>query len=170
MEHIYYILGGFLGCAIGEFLYNVIEKSKRREKYMSSLEAFLKPIDIENKKIVVSNRFVENGKPVEWEIRTMSEEQEEAIRKSCMTKKKGKNGVVERDIDNDLFNAKMAAESVVYPDLKNAQLQDHYDALGAEDLLKKMLTGGEYWALVKFILDFNDYNKSFDELADEVKN
>ena len=111
---------------------------------MSSLEAFLKPIDIENKKIVVSNRFVENGKPVEWEIRTMSEEQEEAIRKSCMTKKKGKNGVVERDIDNDLFNAKMAAESVVYPDLKNAQLQDHYDALGAEDLLKKMLTGGEY--------------------------
>ena len=63
---------------------------------MSSLEAFLKPIDIENKKIVVSNRFVENGKPVEWEIRTMSEEQEEAIRKSCMTKKKGKNGVVEK--------------------------------------------------------------------------
>ena len=35
-----------------------------------NLSAFLNPIEKENKKVVVSDRFVENGKPVEWEIKT----------------------------------------------------------------------------------------------------
>lgn len=135
-----------------------------------SLSAFLNPVEKGNKKVIVSNRFVENDKPVEWEIRTITSEQEEIIRKSCTRKEKGKNGIVEREIDNDYFNAKLTAACVVYPDLKNTELQDHYNAVGAEDLLKKMLTSGEYWGLVNCVLNFNDFNKSLDDMVDEAKN
>ena len=135
-----------------------------------NLSAFLNPIEKENKKVVVSDRFVENGKPVEWEIKTIAEEKEEAIRKSCTIKKKGKNGAMEKELDENLFNAKMAVESIVYPDLQNAELQDHYNALGAEDLLKKMLTSGEYWSFVLFIQEFNGYGKTLDDMVDEAKN
>ena len=169
MEHIYYILGGFLGCAIGEFLYNVIEKLERREKHMS-LEAFLKPIDIENKKIVVSNRFVENGKPVEWEIRVLTAEQNNKLMKSSITKTTGKKGVPQRDYDEILHLSKMAAASVVYPDLQNAKLQDAYNAMGSEDLLQKMLTVTEYNRLTDFVIHIYDMNKTADELLDEAKN
>lgn len=135
-----------------------------------NLGAFLNPIEKENKKVVVSERFVENGKPVAWEMKAISEEQEEIIRKSCTVKKKGKNGIVEKELDENLFNAKMVVASVVYPDLQNVELQDHYHAVGAEDLLKKMLTSGEYWSLVLFVQEFNGYGKSLDDMVEEAKN
>ncbi len=77
---------------------------------------------------------------------------------------------MEKELDENLFNAKMAVESIVYPDLQNAELQDHYNALGAEDLLKKMLTSGEYWSFVLFIQEFNGYGKTLDDMVDEAKN
>jgi hypothetical protein len=163
-EHIFAILDCFIGYFIALNLFNL------KGVIHMNLSAFLNPIEKENKKVVVSDRFVENGKPVEWEIRTISEEKEEAIRKSCTIKKKGKNGAMEKELDENLFNAKMAVESIVYPDLQNAELQDHYNALGAEDLLKKMLTSGEYWSFVLFIQEFNGYGKTLDDMVDEAKN
>lgn len=137
---------------------------------MSSLEAFLNPVEKENKKVVASDRFVENGKPVEWEIKTITSEQEEIIRKSCTRKEKGKNGITEEKFDNFLFSAKFAAACVVYPDLQNAELQDHYNAVGAEDLLKKMLTAGEFWKFVRLVQEYNGYKETLDDMVDEAKN
>lgn len=135
-----------------------------------SLNAFLNPVKQENKKIVVSNRFVENGEPVEWEIRAITAEEDDAIRKTCTIKTKGKKPVPERDFDNFLYVAKLAAASVVYPDLQNAELQNAYNAVGSEDLIKKMLTFSEYNKLTEFIVESNEMSKTSDELLDEAKN
>ena len=44
---------------------------------MSSLNAFLHPIQAENKEVVVSQRFVENGKVMPFVIRPLTQEENE---------------------------------------------------------------------------------------------
>jgi len=139
-------------------------------KHISSLEAFLNPIEKGNKKVVVSNRFVENGKPVEWEIRVLTAEESNKIMKSSIIKTTEKGGIQQRDYDEVLFLSKAVATSVVYPDLQNAKLQDAYNAMGSEDLLQKMLTITEYNRLVGFVTHINDVDKTVNELFDEAKN
>ena len=64
-EHIFAILDCFIGYFIALNLFNL------KGVIHMNLSAFLNPIEKENKKVVVSDRFVENGKPVEWEIKTI---------------------------------------------------------------------------------------------------
>ena len=45
------------------------------------------------------------------------------------------------------YESMVLAASVVFPDLKGADLQDSYGVMGAENLLEKMLTAGEFSAL-----------------------
>lgn len=164
-NHIFAILDCFIGYFIAFGLFDL-----GRSMIHMNLSAFLNPVEKENKKVVASDRFVENGKPVEWEIKTITSEQEEIIRKSCTRKEKGKNGITEEKFDNFLFSAKFAAACVVYPDLQNAELQDHYNAVGAEDLLKKMLTAGEFWKFVRLVQEYNGYKETLDDMVDEAKN
>lgn len=135
---------------------------------MENLNAFLNPIKVENKKIVVSDRFIDNDKSVEWEIKTITATEEEAIRKSCT--KKGTKAKSKEEFDPDLFNTKIMTACVVYPDLKNAELQNAYDVMNAEDLLKEMLTMGEYMNLLRFVQEINGFHKTIEELLDEAKN
>lgn len=139
---------------------------------MSGLSAFLSQnvIKVENEKHVISDRFIdEKGNPIPWEIRSLSEEENEAIRKSCVKKTRNK-GVVTQETDYDLYLAKFAVESVVFPNLKDAELQKSYGVLGAESLLKKMLTGGEYAELLKRVQLVNKFDVGMEELVEEVKN
>jgi len=46
---------------------------------MSSLKAFLNPIKIENKEVIVSNRFLEDGKPVPFVIRPITQKENEQL-------------------------------------------------------------------------------------------
>ena len=131
-----------------------------------NLSAFLNPVEAGNKKIIVSKRFVENGKPIAWEIKAITAEQDESIRKTCMIKQAGKP----KDFNEMLYLSKLAAACVVYPDLQNAELQDAYGVKNGEDLLKKMLTFAEYNTLTNTIIKANDMDKTAQELLDEAKN
>jgi hypothetical protein len=139
---------------------------------MSGLSGFLSQnaIKVENEKYAISERFVDDkGNPIPWEIRCLSEEENETIRKSCVKKVRNK-GVVSQETDYDLYLAKFAVESVVFPNLKDAELQKSYGVLGAEKLLKKMLTGGEYALLLKKAQDINGFDSDMEDLVEEVKN
>ena len=49
-----------------------------------SLSAFLNPVKYENKKVVISKRFVdENGNAEEWELQPLNENEVEKIRKAA---------------------------------------------------------------------------------------
>ncbi len=135
---------------------------------MNSLAAFLNPVKVGNKKVVISKRFLDGGKPVEWEIRAVSES-ENGVLERKYTKTDRKTGV--QQLDRVGFGHALAAAGVVYPDLTNAELQKAYSTVGAESVLEKMLTVGEFAKLSQEVstlsgLDTNDIN----EQIEDVKN
>lgn len=141
---------------------------------MSQFSAFLsqnraKP---ENKKVVASKHFVEDGKPILWELRCLSAKESEAIKKSCTYRAPvpGKKGLYLPETDFDAQACKLAAASTVFPDLNSKELQDSYGVLSAEDLLQAMLTPGEYLDYVRKAQEVNGFDVDMSDLVDEAKN
>lgn len=121
--------------------------------------------------VIVSERFKDaSGQPVAWKLRAMTEDENEAIRKAATKRVKGKNGVYTQETDQTEYVAKLAVSSVVFPNLRDSQLQQSYDVLGAEALLRKMLLAGEYTNLLLKVQEINGFDKDLNELVDEVKN
>jgi hypothetical protein len=140
---------------------------------MSSLQAFFAQNVQSNiiEEFVVSERFKdEYGKPIPWKLRTLSEAENEEIRKASTQMVKGKGGQRIPETKPEVYLAKVAVASVVFPDLKDAELQNSYGVIGAEDLLKKMLLAGEYAALVQKVQEINGFDRDINDLVDEVKN
>ncbi|WP_019536757.1 phage tail assembly chaperone [Paenibacillus ginsengihumi] len=120
---------------------------------------------------VVSERFKDKeGRPIPWQVRPISEEENDAIRTSATRKVKGKNGVLVPETNYGEYLAKLAAACVVFPNLNDAELQKSYGVRGADTLIRKMLLSGEYANLVAKIQEINGFDKDINELADEVKN
>lgn len=141
---------------------------------MGDLSAFLaqNAVQDENIKYIASNRFVHDGKPVEWELQGVTSEEDEQIRKTCTKKVQvpGKKGQYTQDFDSEKYLGLLAAKCVVYPNLNAAELQDSYKVMGADAVLKKMLKPGEYQELLKKIQEVNGFNIGMDELVEEAKN
>lgn len=132
-----------------------------------SLAAFLKPAQIENEMIAVSNRFKEDGKVVEWEIRAItSEENTNIMKKNTRRDKKTKQEIFDRNgYMNDLV-----ASAVVYPDLKNAELQKAYGVMGEANLLSKMLLVGEFMTLSEAVQKLSGLDVEDEDRIEEIKN
>lgn len=140
---------------------------------MSNLSAFFaQNVEAEvTEEVVVSQRFKDkDGNAIPWKIRSMTEEENAQCRKAAMKKIKGKGGVYSQEIDFEDYTARLVASSVVYPDLKNAELLDSYGVRGPETLLRKMLLPGEYTALLQKVQAMNGFDKSDADLIEEVKN
>ena len=127
---------------------------------------------VENVKYVASKRFVDKGKPIEWEIKAIDSDLDEALRKEC-TKRvpiPGKRGQYNQETDTDKYIGKMCAACTVYPNLNDAELQDSYGVKSADALLKTMLLPGEYTEYKAKVMEVNGYDMSMEELVDEAKN
>ncbi len=137
-----------------------------------SLKAFLRQnaIKPENVKVAISDRFLgEDGKPELWELRPISESHHLKIKDSCMRRSSRKRGAP--DLDSSLYNLRLMAASVVYPDLKDAELQASYGVVGGEELLKTMLLPGETLDLLLKVQEVNGFDRDLTEEAkEEVKN
>lgn len=124
---------------------------------------------IENKKIVVSDRFKdpETGKPIEWEIRALTNEENDDLQRRAMVNVPvlGQRGAYTRELDNVKYSAMLLAASVVYPDLNDAELQDSYGVKTPEALINKMLYMREATTLAQEIAKLSN----FDNLADSVE-
>jgi hypothetical protein len=126
----------------------------------------------ETVKYVASKRFAVKGKPVEWVIKAIDSDKDEAIRKEC-TKKvpiAGKRGQYNQETDTDKYLAKVCVACTVYPNLNDAELQSSYGVMSGEALLKKMLKPGEYTDYKAKVMEVNGYDMSMEELVDEAKN
>lgn len=133
---------------------------------MSSLKAFLNPIQVESKEIIVSNRFVEDGKVVPFTIRPITQEENKTLIKKFSRKDK-KN--VET-FDRTEYIQAMTASAVVFPDLSNSELQKAYGVLGESALLQKMLYVGEYAELAQAVQELSGLDSDINEDIEEVKN
>ena len=142
---------------------------------MSGLSSFLRQnvLDNENVKYIASKRFVdENGAPIEWEICSITSEEDEAIRKACTRKVQipGKKNQYTPETDYNAYLGKLAARCTVYPDLHNAELQNSYGCMGEDTLLKTMLKPGEYADYLAKIQEVNGFDVTMEDMVDEAKN
>ncbi len=132
---------------------------------MSSLKAFLNPVQVGNKEVIISERFLDGGKPVPFIIRPITQkENEQMIKKYSKKDKKG----------NEVFNRTeyvqaLTASAVVFPDLANAELQSQY-GLGEAETLKNMLLIGEYANLAQEVQSLSGLDADINEDIEEAKN
>lgn len=133
---------------------------------MKSLNAFLNPVQVENKEVIVSNRFKENDKVVPFIIRPITQEENKLLIKKY-TKKDKKGTEV---FDRAEYVQALTASAVVFPDLKNAELQNTYGVLGESSLLQKMLYVGEYAELAIAVQEISGLDKDINNDIEEAKN
>lgn len=135
---------------------------------MSDFSMFLKENakPVEEIEYVASKRFVDGeGNPVKWILKPVSSRDDNAIKDECI-KFKGKG----RDFDSVKYQVKLCAASVVFPNLKNVELQDSYGVRGEDALLLELLPiAGEFNALFAKVNEISS-PESMDELVDEAKN
>ena len=136
---------------------------------MADLKSFFaeNATKVENVKYVASSRFMEKGEPIEWELQVVSNDDIEKIRRSCTKNKfNPKTKEYNTSFDNVQFNNAMVCASVVFPDLNDAGLQDSYGVIGAEELIRKMLTPGEYTDLIAAVSEACGFQS---DMADKIK-
>ena len=125
----------------------------------------------ENVKFVASKSFVDaNGEPIKWEIKAITSREDDALRKSCTRVVKVGKGAVRPELDTNAYIGKLAAACTVYPDLKNAELQSSYGVMGDDELLKDMLSAGEYAEYCSKVSEINGFDVDINDAVDDAKN
>ena len=94
------------------------------------------------REVLLTERLAADGGQMLWRICPMSQRENEDIWKRCGEDEKRYEGAV-------------LAESVVFPDLKDAALQNSYGVVGAEGLLARLLLAGEYDRLRRAVEEIN---------------
>ena len=134
---------------------------------MSSLSAFLHPEKVNNREVIVSERFKENGKPVPFVIRPITQKENEVLIRQ--NTKKGKKNE-QPEFDSVAYQHSLVAAAVVEPDLENAELQKAYGVLGAPKLLAEMLYIGEFAILMKEVQEISGLDIDINDDIEEAKN
>lgn len=133
---------------------------------MSKIEAFFKENNKRkgNELYIASPRFRDaKGKPIPWELREIPTELMEDIKDRTKF-------YAESDKMMGRFAMEAVVASVVFPDLRNTELQDSYGVTDPDELLYELLNTAELDMLKVKVLEVNGYGEDFNQLAGEVKN
>lgn len=142
---------------------------------MSNLSAFLHPAALhEEKEVVISNRFIgEDGKPVPFKIRSLSQEENAELSRKSTRRERLKGGKAQDIFNGDEYTARLVVAATVEPDFTAKELGEAYGVIDPIKVPGKMLRLGEYKALVEAILMLsgmaNDEGTG-DEEREEAKN
>ena len=134
-----------------------------------SLESFMLKDEVQEIEYVASKIFRDKeGNYEKWKLKTITADENDAIRKQCYKQiQVGKR--MKQEFDTVKYLELLADNCIVYPDLHNVELQNHYGEMDAIKLLKKhLLNPGEYDDLMAKIQEINGY--SLDEDIEEAKN
>lgn len=137
-----------------------------------SIQAFLTPNTEITKKVIISDRFKDaDGKAVPFVIRSLSQEENEQLRKLSSVPVV-KNGVkVDEKMDALKYGRELILACVKEPNFRDKELCDYYKTMDPLEVPGKMLKAGEYNKLVSAINDINGFkNNEYEELAEEAKN
>lgn len=141
---------------------------------MGDIKAFLQPpVMNETKEVIISQRFKdEKGNPVPFVIRAIDQETNDRLYSQSLKKVKS-NGMIYRELDDNRYGKLLVNACVVTPNFKDAELCSYYKTANPLDVPGRMLTVGEYNALVFAIKELNGLVTSedeFNELEEEAKN
>lgn len=138
---------------------------------MSNFEQFMKKnkVKVENVKYPVTASLQdENGEPLLWELRAVPTKERHVLTDECTYVKQTESGEV-TELDNNLLMRKVAAAAVVYPNLRDKELQDSYGVMTPEDLIVEMVDCAEEFTALMVMV--NKYGKvDIKKEIDEAKN
>lgn len=139
-----------------------------------TLSAFFKENEIvkEPVKYVASKRYIGvDGKPIEWELRALTNDEIETLQKWC-TKKVPVKGTRDYQtvFDRERFTTEFTLKSIVFPNLDDAELQTNRGVVGAAALLKDLLTPGELADLYLAASEASDFQTGMGDKIKAVKN
>ena len=133
---------------------------------MSALSAFLHPtVTREEKEVIISKRFLgEDGKPVPFKIRSLTQEENAAIIKAA-TRQKKVDGQWQDSIDANELSARTIVEATVVPDFRSAELCEKDGTKDPVQVPVKMLLAGEFGRLIDAVSKLSGFDKRLDEEA-----
>lgn len=139
-----------------------------------NLSAFLKQnVEVVNETEYVASKRIkgDDGKPIAWKIKTLPTEETEKMRKNFtkritdrVTRKS------EERFDMTAYNEDLISKTITYPNLYDAELQDSWGVTEPVDLVKAMLTPGEYADLLAAATEAQGYDAGMKDKVKEVKN
>ena len=137
---------------------------------MAGLSAFLHPELPEEEDVIVSKRFVEDGKPVAFRVRPITQEENQQLIKQH-TKIVKKGGLTERKLDSERYVNALIVAGTVFPDFRAKELCEAYGTLDPLQVPGKMLLAGEYQKLSDAIMSLSGLSDdAAEEEAEEAKN
>lgn len=112
------------------------------------------------------------GLPFPFVIHSITEAENKEIRKSCQkTTFDKKTHKRETETDNDLYNTRLVIACCSDPNFKDAEFQKAKGVVGAEALVNKVLTPGQFVDLLLGVQEVNDFTADdINDLRDEAKN
>ena len=139
------------------------------------LKSFLRQNKVKSEEVgyVASTSFLdENGKPEEFKLKKIDADFDERLREESTRKKQipGKRGQFTEETDIAKYLNALAVASITYPDLSNTELQDSYQCKCEGDLLRAMLSAGEYAGLIVKVQEVNDFDITMEDLGATAKN
>ena len=138
-----------------------------------SMDAFLKQNvkQPENERLAVSERITDaEGKAIEWEIKSLSNQQDDELRKKHTKTTKQRNGAYIPTLDTTAYLKDLAVNSVVFPNLHDKLTQESWQVMDAGGLIDCLLKPGEYNELLKEVQKVNGWDVDIKEVVEEVKN
>ena len=116
-------------------------------------------------------KFVDkNKKPVEWILKPVSSQLDEDLRRQSTIRTKNATGQYQTDLDVNKYIGLLAVACTVYPNLNDANLQNSYNVMGADSLLKTMLLPGEYANYLLKVQEICGFDKNIDDMVKQAKN
>ncbi len=135
---------------------------------MSNLSAFLNPVNTEEtREVVISQRFQdENGFPVPFVIRPISQEENERITKRA-TRTVKVNGQPVEKLDSLEYGRRMVVAATESPNFASEELCVKYGTRDPLEVPPRMLLVGEYAKLSMAIMELSGLN---DDVEGQAKN
>lgn len=135
---------------------------------MGKLQEFLTVNKVDNN---ITSEVMIKPFPHPFVIRSITQAENAQIRKSCtVTDFNRKTHQKETVTDSQLYITRLLVACTVDPCFKDAEFQSAYGVMGAEALVEKLLTPGQYAELVSAVEEINSFDNDMQELVDEAKN
>ncbi|MDN8592022.1 phage portal protein [Paenibacillus sp. 11B] len=128
--------------------------------------------EVPEEEVIITQRYKDDeGKPIPFIMKALSTQRMDELEADCTKPEFKKGKRVGEKLDNKRFSLRIAVESTVYPDFRNAELLASYGLTDPVDLAKSILSvGGEYAEWMQAANRINGFDDSEDDLIDDVKN
>lgn len=131
-----------------------------------------KAAEVKEEEVIITRRYKdEKGEPIPFVMKPLSTKRIDELEAECTKPEIKKGKKVGEKLDSKRFSLRIAIESTVYPDFRDAELLKSYGLTDPVDVARSVLSvGGEYMEWLQAANRINGFDESEDDLIDEVKN